>query len=295
MCILNNTLNKGTIVGTRDRIYDAYFKSIGKHDIMPSALTEQLLFYRYRELGDLRARTSLVHGNLRYVVKVASQYSHGNSDLLNTYIAAGNVGLLKAIDKYCQWVIPCHVCNTDNYVHRRTRQVCKECSTRLRKINAKRFSIKFLTYAHWWITEAIRAEMYSAQPVYMPSNKQKEYIRDTKSGKSKPLVYISLDDENNNTAFEKVLQSTPASFDEKILLSSTVSMLYTFIQATLSPRQAYVIITYYGLRSEHKNLREISATLGICAERVRQIKEQGLRKLKRALITKGIKHVSDTL
>lgn len=277
-------------------MYARYFNEVGRTTIPASALEERILFYRYQELGDRRARDQLVRGNLRFVIKTARQYYRGDTEFLKTLIAAGNVGLLHAVDRYCQWVIECHYCAHDNYVPVRARQRCKQCGKPLRKRNARRYSTRFLTYAHWWITEAIHTELYNSSLVRIPPYKQKEHNRARREGKTIGPTYVSYDESepaaplNSNATVLRLTADT--QIEHELINGHAAKLLHELLRA-LSPRDAYVLIAYYGLREAPKNLREIAATLGICAERVRQIKEHGMAELRRRLQRRRIHSTSD--
>jgi RNA polymerase primary sigma factor len=283
-------------VQSDDRVYDSYFQDVGRTQMPASALDERILFYRYHENGDLTARDRLVQGNLRFVVKTAKQFYRGDSEFLKTLIAAGNLGLLHAVERYCQWVIPCPSCKVDNYVKRTAHQRCKECSRRLRKQDARRFSTRFLTYAHWWIIEAIRTELYNASLVHVPPYKQKEHNRRRRNGEFVGPTYVVYDEsempEPTRGRFD-VMQHIADQYSEDEIINQHAASLLHGLLTSLNPRQAYVLITYYGLREDRKNLREIAATLGVCSERVRQIKERGMAELRRKLERRQVHCTAD--
>jgi RNA polymerase sigma factor (sigma-70 family) len=280
-----------------DRVYDSYYQDVSRTQMPSSALDEHILFYRYHELRDQRARACLVEGNLRFVIKTARQYYRGNPEFLKVLIAAGNIGLLTAVDRYCQWVIPCSVCQVQNYVQRTAHQKCKACGKRLRKADAQRYATRFLTYAHWWITEAIRSELYSASIVHIPPYKQKEHHRRRRAGEHVGPTYVAYDEaevpDDSAPWQSTVLQSTANDSTENNLINGHACTLLHRLLSTLNARQAYVLIAYYGLREEPKNLREIAATLGICSERVRQIKELGMQELRSRLRSYAIRRTAD--
>ena len=279
-----------------DRVYDSYYRDVSQTRMPSSALDEHILFYRYHELRDQRARTALVEGNLRFVIKTARQYYRGNPEFLKTLIAAGNIGLVTAVDRYCQWVIPCPACRVQNYVQRTAHQTCKGCGKRLRKTDAQRYATRFLTYAHWWITEAIRTELYSASIVHVPPYKQKEHHRRRREGEQVGPTYVPYDeaDAGDMPAWQSnVLQDTADDRTEDSIVNGHACALLHRLLSRLNARQAYVLIAYYGLREEPKNLREIAATLGICSERVRQIKELGMQELRNRLRSRAINCTAD--
>jgi RNA polymerase primary sigma factor len=279
-----------------DPVYEHYFRDVSQTRMPESALDEQILIYRYHELRDLRARDRLIEGSLRFVVKTARQFHRGDSEFLKTLIAAGNLGLLTAVERYCQWVIPCPSCAKPNYVQRTVFQRCKTCGRRLRKRDAARFNTRFLTYAHWWIIEAIRAELYSAATVHVPPYKQKEHNRRRRNGEFIGPVYMPYDEsevEEPASWQYTVMQHIADTYNDDAVVNNHARTLLHSLLSQLNTRQAYVLIAYYGLREEPKNLREIAATLGVCSERVRQIKERGMRELRRKLRSKQIHCTSD--
>ena len=283
-------------VQTDDRVYDSYFHDVSKTQMPTSALDERILFFRYHELCDHDARNRLVEGSLRFVIKTARQFYHGDPEFLKTLIAAGNLGLLTAVERYCQWVIRCPDCQTQNYVKRTAHQRCKACGKRMRKTDAQRYSTRFLTYAHWWIVEAIRTELYNASLVHIPPYKQKEHNRRRRAGEFVGPTYMPYDEAETAEPTKwqyTVMQHIASEYTEDDIVNSHARALLHEMLATLNTRQAYVLIAYYGLREEPKNLREIAATLGVCSERVRQIKERGMQELRRKLGSKRIHCTAD--
>lgn len=277
-------------------VYDLYFADVGRTPVTASAFDERMLFYRYHELGDQAARTELIRSNLRFVIKVARQFYRGNADQLMTLVTAGNVGLITAVDKYCQWVIECHHCQIKNYVKRATHQRCKNCGRRLRKSCATRFTTRFLTYANWWIQEAIRAELYASSQVKIPPYKQKEHSRRRRNGETVGITYTPYDEnetEGDAALPGEMLRRLVESFSEEPLQQRDAARILHHALKQLSPRETYVLVAYFGLRDDAKNLREIAGALSISPERVRQVKEDGLGKLRGILADYDVTAVGD--
>ena len=268
-----------------DRIYAQYFKDVSRVPMPANAEEERDLIRRYRDQGDLDARKKLISGNLRFVIKTANQYSKGNLDFLKSLIAAGNVGLTVAVDRYMPWVIPCHKCKHKNFVPQIKHQRCSRCNCALRHKNAEQYTTRFLTYAAWWISEAIRTQLYHSSPVHIPPYKQKEFYRARQNGETNVgPSYVLYDD----------LSQEPASvdFDEQITNLDARRLIYRAL-SQMRDRHSYVVITYYGLREEPKTLNEIAQRLGVCSERVRQIKEDALFDLRRRLQRLHVHQTSD--
>lgn len=233
---------------------------------------ERELLCRYHEHRDIAARNTLVKKNLRFVVRVARKCAKGDTEALASFVSAGNEGLIVAADKYCPWVIPCPECDTPNYVHQTKRQRCKRCNRALRSADAKKFTTRFLTYAGWWVLEAIRTDMYRmGHAVHVPPHKIKEIQRRRDKGEDAPgIVGVPYAD----AADDESLTGTDA------LAATTLRHKTRRAIQQLPPRKAYIVAAYFGLRGDRaRTLKEISVLLDICPERVRQLKEVAMRML----------------
>lgn len=261
-----------------DRVYAQYFRDVSRARMPANAYEERALFDRYLNRGDQRARQLLVEGGLRFVIKTAKQYHRGDTDFLKNLIAAGNVGLMVAVDRYRPWVIKCPRCGKKNYVAAQKYQRCGDCSRKLRSQDAQLYTTRFLTYAAWWISEAIRTELYETSLVHIPPYKQKEHHRRRQSGEEVGLHYVPYDE-----SLDEFTVPVPVGDTEEELTNLHARDLLRTLLRGMKDRQAFVIIAYYGLREDPKTLREIAAKLGICPERVRQIKVDAMKELHRRL------------
>jgi RNA polymerase primary sigma factor len=260
-----------------DRVYTQYYRDVSRTTMPANAHEERELFRRYYESKDQDARRRIVEGGLRFVIKIARQYHHGNMEFLKTLIAAGNVGLLIAVDRYRPWVILCHHCKKKVYVPHPKRQRCSHCGHALRSKNAEHYTTRFLTYAAWWIAETIRTELYESSLVRIPTYRQKEQPRGSRTEKAHKFYYVSFEEELDE------LQETLDEDEEAVIASRARDLLHTLLR-TMNDRQAYVVIAYYGLREDPKTLKEIGQKLGLCSERVRQIKVNALADLRKQLL-----------
>lgn len=258
---------------TEDRVYLQYYKDVAQTSMPADAEEERDLFRRYHATKDDEARRQIIEGGLRFVIKIARQYHRGNMDYLKTLIAAGNVGLLTAVDRYMPYVINCPRCKKPNYVPHPKGQRCTNCHRPLRSRDAQLYTTRFLTYAAWWITEAIRTEMYESSLIHVPAYRQKEQYRVQNPTKNVTINYVN---------YEDALEETSTNGEESVMLSYARELLYKLLNA-MKDRQAYVIIAYYGLREDPKTLREIAQKLGVCPERVRQIKVDAMSDLRKRL------------
>lgn len=273
--------------------YTQYFAEVNRAKMPANAAEERNLFKRYHEQGDIKARQLLIEGGLRFVIKIARRYCRGDSESLHNLICAGNIGLINAVDRYCPWVIRCQHCNKNNYVLISINQQCQNCKKELNSSDAKRYTTRFLTYAAWWITEAIRSAIYDSSLVYIPPYKQKEQHRAKRTGKDEGITCVSYETASLTQSFiDQLIENTDLQGEAYYAKQHVQNLLYVLLR-TLKDRHAYVIIAYYGLREECKTLREIAAKLDVCPERVRQIKEDALKELRLRLQQVNVANIND--
>lgn len=256
---------------------DKYLQEIGKVDLI-TAEEEVELAQRIRE-GDDRALEKLTNANLRFVVSVAKQYQNQGltlPDLINE----GNLGLIKAAKRFDE-----------------TR------------------GFKFISYAVWWIRQSIlQALAEQSRVVRLPLNKigsinkinkafatleqmnerppnaeeiAKELdmtVSDVKESLKNSGRHMSMDaplKEGEDSSLYDVLNFDESPNPDKSLLHESLQTEIERALETLTPRDADVIRLYFGLNgNQPMTLEEIGETFGLTRERVRQIKEKGVRKLK---------------
>jgi len=263
--------------GTRDSNFSRYYNDVGHTKIIDAA-TEQDLFKRYREKGDIAARDRIIESCLRFVVKLAARYTD-DIDRLKDLISAGNEGLLTAIDRFDP--------------ERNTR---------------------FLSYATHWVLLRIRNELNNASLVSMPLWYQKT-VRKLNKVKTRVLTetgqhasdrqlcgavgvtksqlghlrvdrfcYFTVEDMHlSNDGIES---RTMGSETREMLQS----MLYPDLESVkdssalkLSPKESFIVGAYYGFVGDPWSLAQIANYLGISSERVRQIKEVALGQMREVL------------
>ncbi|HZV45285.1 MAG TPA: RNA polymerase sigma factor RpoD/SigA [Saprospiraceae bacterium] len=233
--------------------------------------------------GDQAALERLTEANLRFVVSVAKQYQNQGlslSDLINE----GNVGLMKA---------------------------------------AKRFDetkgFKFISYAVWWIRQSILQSIVEySRIVRMPHNKStsynrlneafvsfvQEFEREPTHEELADLLNVNIRDVINNmpgasrhVSFDAPVSSDEDSFtlldmietDENMqpdlkLMEESLRLDIQYSLNALAPREAEVLAYYFGLKGEKPlTLDEIGLTLELTRERVRQIKERAIRRLRKTM------------
>ena len=270
------------ITNREDDSISRYFREISKYELI-SAEEEVELTSRIRD-GDMQALEKLVTANLRFVVSVAKQYQFKGLSLQDL-INEGNVGLVKAAYRFDL-----------------TR------------------GFKFISYAVWWIRQAIiQAIAEQTRIVRLPLNKvasinkiakampklEQEFQREPTDEEIAQLTNISEQEVINTRKIRK----TQLSFDAPLSLTGEDDYnLYDVMGSTsipspddglllaslrqeidnalirLTKREADIIKMSYGLNSKPSlSLSEISHHLGITTERVRQIRQIGINKLKRTM------------
>lgn len=229
------------------------------------------------QAGDQEALDKLIVGNLRYVVSVARRYlGYGLSlaDLINE----GNIGMIQA---------------------------------------ARRFDptrgVKFITYAVWWIRQAITHALAEQGGVIALPVRQLEKLRKVLAGyrrytqqigvepSSEELAaeldlppneveailhvyrHLSLDapiGEETETSFLDVLPSTTSPSEEQTYIDATVAKEIQELLSQLPPREEQILRLRFGVDDEPKTLEEIGGMLGLTRERVRQIEKQAKDRLR---------------
>ncbi len=256
---------------------DKYLQEIAKVDLITAE--EEVELARRIKAGDEQALEKLVKANLRFVVSVAKQYQNQGLSLPDL-INEGNMGLIKAARRFDE-----------------TR------------------GFKFISYAVWWIRQSIlQALAEQSRIVRLPLNKigsinkinkaiakleqqlertpsleelaQELDMRpeDVKESLKNAGRHISMDAplvEGEDSNLYDVLRAGDVPNPDKELMQESLRTEIERALSTLNPREADVIRLYYGLNGNHPlTLEEIGETFGLTRERVRQIKEKAIRRLK---------------
>ena len=265
---------------------DKYLQEIGKVDLITA--DEEVELAQRIKAGDQLALEKLTKANLRFVVSVAKQYQNQGltlPDLINE----GNLGLIKAAQRFDE-----------------TR------------------GFKFISYAVWWIRQSIlQALAEQSRIVRLPLNKigsinkiNKTYafleqsherppsaeeiakeldmtINDVKESMKNSGRHVSMDAplvEGEDSNLYDVLRSGESPNPDKELLAESLRTEIERALETLTPREADVVRLYFGLGNQHPmTLEEIGETFDLTRERVRQIKEKAIRRLKHTSRSKILK------
>ena len=264
---------------------DKYLQEIGKEDLI--TVEEEVELAQRIKKGDQEALEKLTKANLRFVVSVAKQYQNQGlrlPDLINE----GNLGLIKAAEKFDE-----------------TR------------------GFKFISYAVWWIRQSIlQALAEQSRIVRLPLNQvgslnkinkafarfeqenertpspeelanvldlPKEKVSDTLrvSGRHVSVDAPFSDGEDNNLL--DVLVNTDSPNADRGLINESLSTEVERALATLTDRERDIIRYFFGIGCPEMTLEEIGEKFGLTRERVRQIKEKAIRRLRHSSRNKFLK------
>lgn len=263
-----------------------YLQEIGKVELITAE--EEVELAQKIKQGDRAALEKLTKANLRFVVSVSKQYQNQGLSLPDL-INEGNLGLIKAAQRFDE-----------------TR------------------GFKFISYAVWWIRQSIlQALAEQSRIVRLPLNKigsinkinkayaklEQEFEREPNAEEIAEILevtenevkesmknagrHISMDapliQDEDNTMYD-VLRSEEAITPETELLYESLRKEIDRAISTLTSREADVIRLYFGLNGSHPmTLEEIGEKFDLTRERVRQIKEKAIRRLKHTSRSKILK------
>ncbi len=265
-----------SITNRESESLDKYLQEIGKEDLL--TVDEEVELARRIQKGDKRALEKLTKANLRFVVSVAKQYQNRGLSLPDL-IDEGNIGLIKAAEKFDE-----------------TR------------------GFKFISYAVWWIRQSIlQAIAEQSRLVRMPMNQQSALskvnqevnkfeqeherkpsveeltqITDLPEDKidgalNAPMRHVSMDapfSDSDDSSLIDVMEDTNSPMADRELVRESLRMEITVALKSLSPKERDVIEALYGINSPELSMEEVGEKYGLSRERVRQIKEKAIRRLR---------------
>lgn len=264
---------------------DKYLQEIGKEELI--TVEEEVELAQRIKKGDRTALEKLTKANLRFVVSVAKQYQNQGLSLPDL-INEGNLGLIKAAEKFDE-----------------TR------------------GFKFISYAVWWIRQSIlQALAEQSRIVRLPLNQvgtlnkinkafsrfeqenervpstdelsdvldiAKEKISDTLrvSGRHVSVDAPFVEGEDNNLL--DVLVNNDSPIADRSLINESLAREIDRSLATLTERERDIVRLFFGIGTQEMTLEEIGEKFGLTRERVRQIKEKAIRRLRHTSRSKLLK------
>jgi len=265
---------------------DKYLQEIGKVELLSPQ--EEIDLARRIKKGDQKALEKLTKANLRFVVSVAKQYQNQGLSL-GDLINEGNLGLIKAAKRFDE-----------------TR------------------GFKFISYAVWWIRQSIlQALAEQSRIVRLPLNRvgalnkigkafstlEQEFEREPSASELAEELDMSLFEvsdtlkisgrhlsmdapfaQGEDNRLLDVIQDNRQPAPDSALMEQSLRDEVRRALSTLSDREAQVIKLYFGLEQEHSlTLEEIGEKFNLTRERVRQIKEKAIRRLRHASRSKALR------
>jgi len=274
------------ITNRESQSIEKYLQEIGKEDLL-TADQEVDLAQRIRQ-GDQEALERLTKANLRFVVSVAKQYQNQGLSL-NDLINEGNLGLIKAALRFDE-----------------TR------------------GFKFISYAVWWIRQSILQGLAEhSRIVRLPANKvgalnklkqtfaqlEQEFEREPTPEEVAEVMEISSDEvgdyiktggrhisldapigpeEEGNMM--NIMRDKDSKSPESGLISDSLKKEVKRILNALSPRESIILSHFFGLNgNDYLSFEEIGQKLNLSRERVRQLKEKAIKKLRKGTHNKLLK------
>ena len=274
-----------SITNRESAALDKYLQEIGREDLLSTE--EEIELAQRIKKGDRKALDKLTKANLRFVVSVAKQYQNQGLSLPDL-INEGNLGLIKAAEKFDE-----------------TR------------------GFKFISYAVWWIRQSIlQAIAEQSRIVRLPLNQvgsvnkinqlqnkfEQEFERRPNSSEIAERIdipedkvidamkangkHVSVDapfsDGDDNSLIDVLPDSDIPMADNELVIESLRKEIADALH-TLNQRERNVIECFYGINQPEMTLEEIGDRYGLTRERVRQIREKALRKLRKNTKNKQLK------
>ncbi|MDA3815933.1 MAG: RNA polymerase sigma factor RpoD/SigA [Prolixibacteraceae bacterium] len=264
---------------------DKYLQEIGKEELI--TVEEEVELAQRIKKGDHAALEKLTRANLRFVVSVAKQYQNQGLSLPDL-INEGNLGLIKAAEKFDE-----------------TR------------------GFKFISYAVWWIRQSIlQALAEQSRIVRLPLNQvgslnkiNKAFSKFEQEHERKPSPeelaesldlpadkvadtlkvsgrHVSVDApfvEGEDNSLLDVLPNTESPNADRSLIKESLGREIDRALTTLTERESDIIRLFFGIGCQDMTLEEIGERFGLTRERVRQIKEKAIRRLRHTTRSKLLK------
>ena len=277
-----------SITNRSSEALDKYLVEIGRAPLI--SIDEEIELAQQIKKGGLageRAKDKLVTANLRFVVSVAKQYQHQGLSLTDL-IDEGNIGLIKAAQKFDE-----------------TR------------------GFKFISYAVWWIRQSIlQAIAEQSRIVRLPLNQvgsvnkiNRILNKFEQENERRPSVeeiaekvdlpqekieeamkvnsrHVSMDapfSEGDESSLLDILPNNDSPMADKTLVMESLREEINRALQTLNARERYIIEAFFGINQPEMTLEEIGDKYGLTRERVRQIKEKAIRRLRQNTKNKLLK------
>jgi RNA polymerase primary sigma factor len=261
--------------------FDQYLRAVEKHPLFEDREKEREVARRAKE-GDREAAHRLVTANLRFVISYVKKY-RGNGLSLEELVSIGNVGLVKAIEKY----------DPDR-------------------------GVKFISYAVWWIRQTVlQALAEETRSVRIPQNQNGNLtrIRRTETKLTQELgrsptdreiaeemderletvqrlrrvdmpevrldAPLKEDERDSATYKDRYADSDASDLEDEVEARTEREFLERMFSKYLTDRERKILVLYYGLDGgEGQTLEEVGELMGVTRERIRQLRNRAFEKLR---------------
>ena len=274
-----------SITNRESESLEKYLQEIGKEEMV--SVEEEVELAQRIKKGDRKALERLTKGNLRFVVSVAKQYQNQGLSLADL-INEGNLGLLKAAERYDE-----------------TR------------------GFKFISYAVWWIRQSIlQAISEQSRIVRLPLNQvgsmskinrvlnkfeqenerhpsieelsertslPEEKIDEAMSANTRQISVDAPFAENDDNSLLDVMANEDAPSADRRLVAESLKTEVQQALSILNDRERKIVEAFFGLDGKEMTLEEIGNKYGLTRERVRQIKEKAIKRLRECTKQKTLK------
>jgi RNA polymerase primary sigma factor len=229
-----------------DSSLNRYLDEIGREQLLTTE-QERELSEQIRQ-GNERAVNRLVEANLRFVVTIANQYK-GKGLSMEDMVSEGNFGLMKAA----------------------------------RKFDASK-GTRFVNFAVVYVRQQIEKAIEQQAGLYkMPRDVSRELVA---RQQSKPLSVDAPLGHRNNVSLLSVLVNQDAPLADERVHSEAIEVAVEYALQSLNERESRVVNAFFGIDQERETMQEIAEDMELKRERVRQIRNKALRKLRKAYYKK---------
>lgn len=225
-----------------DSALNRYLDEIGKEALLSDEVEKELS--QKIQQGDTKALSKLVEANLRFVVTIARQYK-GEGIAMEDLVSEGNIGLMKAASKF----------------------------------DANK-GVRFVNYAVVYVRQAIEKFIEQQAGLYqVPKDVKDEVVA---RQQSMPLSVDAPLGHRTNMSLLSVLVNQDAPQADERVHSEAIEAAVEYALGRLDERETKVVNSFFGIGQERETMAEIAEDMEVKRERVRQIRDKAVRKLRKA-------------
>ena len=225
-----------------DSALNRYLDEIGKEALLSDEVEKELS--QKIQQGDTKALSKLVEANLRFVVTIARQYK-GKGIAMEDLVSEGNIGLMKAASKF----------------------------------DANK-GVRFVNYAVVYVRQAIEKFIEQQAGLYqVPKDVKDEVVA---RQQSMPLSVDAPLGHRTNMSLLSVLVNQDAPQADERVHSEAIEAAVEYALGRLDERETKVVNSFFGIGQERETMAEIAEDMEVKRERVRQIRDKAVRKLRKA-------------